>query len=274
MLGNVEATQARFRVSGSESSNGPGEHGGAAARAAAEVAVEDRAGGEVPLDCDAPRPARERVVGDAGGAAVDERLRLIREVVVAEVGAVGVRVRNDEQLHVLEQRGRGRVGAVVAQQALDELDGGERRDPLAAVRLGEDEDADPGAVPVHADPQQPLLEWVAGNGARGRQEVRQGVRRGRDRVAGAGVAAVRLRRDQRGGRHVGVDRRDHLGGRAGQRTAAVGRQADGDQVPDRRRPRAARSPRRDPAGARIWRCRPRRRRRRRSGSPPARPRRS
>ena len=151
-----------------------------------------------------------------------DRLRALRgEVVHRVVPAVGVAVGVDEDLGVVEQLLGLGVGRVVAHEPLGGLEAGQAGRPLARVGLAGEEHADLRAVPVRADAVHALLERAALDVGGRVEEVLQRLHlAARARDAGARVAAVGRRGDERARGRAGVDGRDDL--RRGAGDGAVG----------------------------------------------------
>ena len=170
-----------------------------AARRRARVAVEARPDPVVAVQVDAPGVAAGRI-GVRVRAVVGHVPPLRGEVVEAVVRPVGVVGQDEEDVGVVDDLLRLRVGLVVVHQPLGRLQRGRRGHPLAGVVLRLDQDTGLAPVAVLADPQ---------DGDRGRaarhlalrcadallvEEVGQ-----RDRArssaddAGARVGAVRVR---------------------------------------------------------------------------------
>ena len=200
-----------------------------AARVGAVVAVEERADGVVPVQVDTERvPVRRRraVAGARGRAVAGHVAALGLEVVQRVVPAVGVDRRHDEDVEVVDELLRLRIGRVVAHEPLARLHARDRGDPLTRVLLAVDEHADLRAVADLADAQRLHLERAALDVGRGVQPVRHRHARTRLRDAGAGVTANGVRTQFRGCVRVRVDRRDDLRRRARERAGVVRGQAD------------------------------------------------
>ena len=224
------------------------EHVARAGRVGAVVAVEQRADGVVAVEVDADRVAvgrRPPVTAAGGRAVVDHVAALGLEVVQRVVPAVRVDRGDDEDVEVVDQLLRRRIGRVVTDQPFAGLQARDRRHPLASVLLAVDEDADLRTVAHLADPQHLHLERPALHVRRRVQPVAQRHARARLRDAGAGVSADRERLQLGARRRGGVDRRHDLGRRAGGRAGRVGGEANRQVVARPSSPTAASPGRRD-----------------------------
>ena len=147
-------------------------------------------------------------------------------------GAVGVDLRDEEDVQPVDERGRLGVGPVVAQEPLSGLEADARGRDLVAVLLAVQEHADLGAVARLADPQHVLrLRPARERGGRSQQVAQRRHHAGQERQV-AGRDPVQRRRREGGEGRVGVERSDDLRRGAGDRACGVRAQADADGVAD------------------------------------------